>query len=99
MAKAAATKTKSGKRRTPRKRLAKTVGLEPRDCQLEASDEAAPIVRRVEAEGGIVLSTYRDPLGGHPLINAILPLERIQPTPYQRDLSEAHHKRLAGVID
>ena len=99
MAKAAGTKTKSGKRRVPRKRAAKTVGLEPRDCRLDTSGDVAPIVRRVEAEGGIVLSTYRDPLGGHPLINAVLPLERIQPTPYQRDLSEAHHKRLAGVID
>jgi ParB family chromosome partitioning protein len=53
----------------------------------------------VEKEGGLVLSSYRDPLGGRPLLFAILPIDRVQPTPFQRDLSEAHHKRLAGVID
>jgi ParB family chromosome partitioning protein len=30
---------------------------------------------------------------------AILPIDTIEPTPFQRDLSEAHHKKLAGVIE
>jgi ParB family chromosome partitioning protein len=30
---------------------------------------------------------------------AILPVDAIEPTPFQRDLSETHHKKLAGVID
>jgi len=30
---------------------------------------------------------------------AALPIDRIQPTPFQRDLSDAHHKRLSGVIE
>jgi ParB family chromosome partitioning protein len=30
---------------------------------------------------------------------AIVPIESIEPTPFQRDLSEAHHKKLAGVIE
>src|SRR5262249_60511410 len=29
----------------------------------------------------------------------MLPVEKIEPTPFQRDLSDAHHKKLAGVID
>jgi len=29
----------------------------------------------------------------------VLPIDSVQPTPFQRDLSDAHHKRLAGVID
>jgi len=45
------------------------------------------------------MASYCDPLGGHPLLLAILPIDRIEPTPFQRDLSEAHHKRLAGVIE
>jgi ParB family chromosome partitioning protein len=28
-----------------------------------------------------------------------LPLDSVEPTPFQRDLSEAHHKKLAGVIE
>lgn len=99
MPKTGAAKKKSAKRRVPRKRAARTEGLEPLDCRLEAASAPAAEARRVEEEGGLVLSAYRDPLGGHPLLFAILPIDRVQPTPYQRDLSEAHHKRLAGVID
>jgi ParB family chromosome partitioning protein len=29
---------------------------------------------------------------------AILPIDKIEPTPFQRDLSDAHHKRLADMI-
>ena len=29
---------------------------------------------------------------------SILPIEAVEPTPFQRDLSDAHHKRLADVI-
>jgi ParB family chromosome partitioning protein len=29
---------------------------------------------------------------------AILPIDAIEPPPFQRDLSDAHHKRLADVI-
>ena len=30
---------------------------------------------------------------------AILPIESVDPTPFQRDLSQAHHRRLADVLD
>lgn len=61
--------------------------------------ELQPVAAKVEQEGGAVLATFRDPLGGHALLMAALPIDRVQPTPYQRDLSETHHKRLAEVID
>lgn len=97
MAKAAATKSKPRAKRTPRKATPKSKGLEPRDCRLDT--RAIPeLVERVERGGGLVLSAYGDPLEGHPLLLAVLPIDHIQPTPFQRDLSEAHHKRLAGVI-
>ena len=52
----------------------------------------------MEREGGAVLGAYRDPYGGHPLVLAALPIARVEPTPFQRDLSDPHHKRLAEVI-
>lgn len=48
--------------------------------------------------GGAVLSVYREPLAGRPVAFASLPVERISPTPFQRDLSEMHAKRLAETI-
>ena len=46
-----------------------------------------------------MLATYRDPLGGHWQLLASLPIDRVEPTPFQRDLSEAHVGRLANAID
>jgi ParB family chromosome partitioning protein len=56
------------------------------------------LVERIGAEGGALVGAYRDPFGGHPLALAVLPIGTIEPTPFQRDLSETHHKRLADVI-
>src|SRR5579871_5344824 len=96
---AAEGKTGPKKKRTVRrKRAAKSAGLAPRDCATAITPELAPISERVEHEGGCVVTTYLDPLGGKALLLAILPIDRIQPTPFQRDLSDTHHKRLAGVI-
>jgi ParB family transcriptional regulator, chromosome partitioning protein len=53
----------------------------------------------IEKDGGSVLSAFRDPLGGFWQVLAALPLDRVAPTPFQRDLSDAHVKRLTGVID
>ena len=53
----------------------------------------------IEDNGGTALATYRDPLGGHWQILAALPIDRVEPTPYQRDLSETHVERLAVAID
>src|SRR4030095_10156128 len=41
----------------------------------------------------------RDPLAGRPLLLASLPLDALQPTPFQRDLSPTHTKRLAAKVD
>jgi ParB family chromosome partitioning protein len=59
----------------------------------------ATLGRTIEDDGGDVLATYRDPLGGHWQILAALPLDRVEPTPFQRDLSEAHVGRVASAID
>jgi ParB family chromosome partitioning protein len=53
----------------------------------------------IEEDGGSVLATYRDPLGGHWQLFAGLPIDLVEPTPYQRDLSEAHVAKLCSAID
>ncbi len=57
------------------------------------------LAERIAGDGGAVLAVYRDPLGSHWQILAALPLDRVEPTPYQRDLSEAHVGRLTDAID
>jgi len=57
------------------------------------------LARRIADDGGSVLATYRDPLGGNWQLLAALPLDRVEPTPYQRNLSETHVERLAKAID
>ncbi len=60
--------------------------------------ELADLEKRVAECEGAVLARYRDPLGGAWLALVALPVDRIAPTPFQRDLSEAHVKRLEDAI-
>jgi len=52
----------------------------------------------VTEAGGVVVGRYREPLGGHWVAVAVVPIDQVEPTPYQRELSKAHAERLAGVI-
>lgn len=61
--------------------------------------EIAQTAERVRADGGIPLGAYRDPLAGRPLLIASLPLGAVVPTPFQRDLSPTHARRLADKIE
>src|SRR6516162_1516408 len=88
------------RKRASRKAQPKTKGLEALQCGLDpATPDLREVITRIEKEGGTVVGSCRDPLGGTPLVIAILPIDIIEPTPFQRDLSEAHHKKLAGVIE
>lgn len=53
----------------------------------------------IQADGGAVLAVYRDPMGAHWTVLAALPIDAVSPTPFQRDLSATHVKRLTDVID
>lgn len=86
-------------RRRPRKAKPGTRGLPPAECQLEKPEGAAAEVAAViEKSGGCVVGYYKEPFAGHPVLLSILPIDAIEPTPFQRDLSDTHHKRLADVI-
>lgn len=87
-------------RRRPRKAKPRTKGLQPGECQLQNHEGAvAATVALIEKSGGCVVGSYKEPLGGHPLLLSILPIDAVEPTPFQRDLSDTHHKRLADVIN
>ena len=57
------------------------------------------LTEAIEADGGTVLAPYKDPLGGHWQIFAALPIDLVEPTPYQRDLSQPHVERLSAAMD
>ena len=95
---AATVKRAPAKKRTPRRAEAGSKGITPAEAIAVDRAAAGDLPRRIEAEGGAVVAVYREPLAGHPLVLAVLPIERVTPTPFQRDLSEAHAKRLAEVI-
>ncbi len=61
--------------------------------------EIAPLVQQVQAAGGVAIGAYREPLSGGAVVLTTLPLKAVQPTPFQRDLSPTHTKRLAQKID
>ena len=60
--------------------------------------ELTELARAVEGCGGGLVGSYRDPVGGHWQVVASLPIGLVEPTPFQRDLSETHVARLADVI-
>ena len=103
MAQAKAKTAAPKKASTPRKRKVKaepgSVGLTADEVASGAPpSEVAELGAKIERAGGHVLASYREPFGGHWVALAALPLERVQPTPYQRELSKAHADRLATVI-
>lgn len=88
------------RRKTPRKAPSGSRGLEAKATLVEGdAPDLESLHAHVESNGGAVIGAYKDPFGGHALMIAVVPIDRVAPTPFQRDLSETHHKRLAEVID
>lgn len=70
------------------------------DVRLDPADPAiGETAAQIAADGGVVLAGYRDPLDARPLLLASLPLGAVVPTPFQRDLSPTHARRLADKIE
>jgi ParB family chromosome partitioning protein len=92
--------TKSGRPRARKGvRLAPTE-LAPAELRLaDPPPEVAALARDVEAAGGAVLAVYREPLGGHPLLFCALPVDKVERTAFQRDVSDAHVRRLTVAMD
>ena len=97
---ATAPKKKRPAKKSKKAAAAKTRGLDATKLASTAPPAAVEaLVKRIDADGGVALATYRDPLGGRWQVLASLPIDMVEPTPYQRDLSEPHVARLADAID
>jgi ParB family chromosome partitioning protein len=95
--------SKAPKSATPRKRKKKA---EPGSVGLDAAEvmtgtppsEVTRLREQIDDAGGTVIAAYREPFGGFWVALAALPLDKVKPTPYQRELSKAHAEKLATVI-
>ena len=88
------------KRAVRRKKVAPgTVGLSPTDTKATMGSELRQLAEAVEQDGGAVLGSYIEPFGGKAVLLVALPISRVEPTPYQRDTSDPHVKRLMNVIE
>jgi ParB family transcriptional regulator, chromosome partitioning protein len=76
-----------------------SVGLTPAETQHTAGAEIERLADAVLRDEGTVLARYSDPFGGRPLLLVALPVARVEPTPFQRDPSDAHVKRLMSVVE
>ena len=85
--------------RRRRKPAGASSGLSATELQAAAPPgEVAELHRAIDQDGGKVLAVYREPYGGRWLVLAALPIELVAPTPYQRNLSDTHVRKLEGVI-
>ena len=85
--------------RRRRKPVGSSTGLAAVELQIAAPPGiVAELHQLIETDGGKALSVYRDPYGGQWLILAALPIDLVEPTPYQRNLSDTHVRKLEGVI-
>ena len=106
MAKKAAKKTTTAKKATTKKASRKkkaeagSRGLAPTELTPgDPPDAVTELADDVAKDGGAVLATYQDPLGGAWQMLVALPVEKVEPAPFQRDLSDTHVKKLASILD
>jgi len=76
-----------------------SVGLAPLETRAQLDPGVRQLTEEVEADGGAVLGAYAEPFGGKSVVLAALPISSVDPTPFQRDPSDAHVKRLMTVIE
>ena len=89
------------KKRAPRRKKAAagSVGLSALDTATVDTEELLDLTSAVKGDDGAVLGAYRDPFGATPVLVVALPIDKVEPTPYQRDPSDAHIKKLMTVIE
>ncbi len=85
------------KRATKKQKTKALVAPTARDAA-QAASELAELRERIEGDDGAVIGTFADPFGGKSLLIALLPIDKVEPTPFQRDVSDTHEKKLENVI-
>jgi ParB family chromosome partitioning protein len=64
----------------------------------EPEKSARALAEQVARDGGQVLAVYQEPIGEHWQIFCLMPRDKVEASPYQRDLSPTHVKRLAEAV-
>src|ERR671922_763960 len=64
----------------------------------EPSKQARALAEQVERDGGHVLAIYQEPIGEHWQLFVLLPRAKVEASPYQRDVSPTHVKRLTDAV-
>ena len=72
------------------------IATSPRGAKIPAA--VTELASTIEADGGAALAAYQEPIGDHWHLFALLPIAKVEATPYQRDLSPAHLKRMIEVM-
>ncbi len=62
------------------------------------SKDVQDLAAQVERDGGHALALYQEPVGDHWQIFCLLPMAKVEASPYQRDLSPTHVKRLTEAV-
>ena len=76
-----------------------STGLTAIELQAAAPpNDVAELHRAIEGDSGKVLAIYREPYGGRWVLLVALPIELVEPTPFQRNLSDMHVRKLELVI-
>ena len=64
----------------------------------EPSKAARALADQVVRDGGHVLAVYQEPVGEHWQLFCLLPRAKVAASPYQRDVSPTHVKRLTEAV-
>ena len=64
----------------------------------EPSKQARALAEQVERDGGHVMAVYQEPIGEHWQLFVLLPRAKVLASPYQRDVSPTHVKRLTEAV-
>jgi len=64
----------------------------------EVGKTARALADQIERDGGRVLAVYQEPVGEHWQIFCLLPRTKVEASPYQRDVSPTHVKRLTEAV-
>lgn len=67
--------------------------------EMSASLDGLELAKLVESDGGTIVGSYKEPLGSKHVVIAALPIDKVEPTPYQRDRSDSHVKKLADAME
>ena len=94
-------KPKAPSTRKPRRKKvdAGSTGLSALEMGAEQPADGLALAEQIKSDGGMALGIYRDPIGGRTVVLASLPIDKVEPTPYQRDRSETHVKKLASAME